>query len=56
MRFELAMSGEDIGRLTGISRSRTERASRAERAQMLLAYHHRPTWVAAQFADLCPIS
>ena len=35
---ELAMSGEDIGRLTGISRSRTERASRVERAQMLLAY------------------
>jgi hypothetical protein len=34
---ELAMSGEDIGRLTGISRSRTERASRVERAQMLLA-------------------
>jgi hypothetical protein len=38
MRFELAMSGEDIGRLTGISRSRTERASRVERAQMLLAW------------------
>jgi hypothetical protein len=35
---ELAMSGEDIGRLTGISRSRTERASRVERAQMLLAW------------------
>jgi hypothetical protein len=33
---ELAMSGEDIGRLTDISRSRTERASRVERAQMLL--------------------
>jgi hypothetical protein len=34
---ELAMSGEDIRRLTEISRSRSERASRAERAQMLLA-------------------
>ena len=35
---ELAMSDEDIGRLTEISRSRTERASRVQRAQMLLAY------------------
>ena len=35
---ELAMSGEDIGRLTDISHSRTEQASRVERAQMLLAY------------------
>ena len=35
---ELAMSDEDIGRLMEISRSRTERASRVERAQMLLAY------------------
>jgi hypothetical protein len=34
---ELAMSGEDIGRSTDISHSRTERASPVERAQMLLA-------------------
>jgi Homeodomain-like domain len=46
MRFELAMSGQDIGRLTGISRSRTERASRVERAQMLLAYREKPSFCA----------
>jgi hypothetical protein len=43
---ELAMSGEDIDRLTGISRSRTERASRVERAQMLLAYRENPSFFA----------
>jgi hypothetical protein len=43
---ELAMSGEDIGRLTGISRSRAERASRVERAQMLLAYRENPPFCA----------
>ena len=43
---ELAMSGEDIGRLTDISRSRTERASRVERAQMLLAYQENPSFFA----------
>jgi hypothetical protein len=35
---ELAMTDEEIGKLTVISRSRTEPASRVERAQMLLAY------------------
>jgi transposase len=35
---ELAMTDEEIGRLTAISRSRTEAASRVERAQMLLMY------------------
>jgi hypothetical protein len=34
----LAMRDEEIGTLTVISRSRTEAASRVERAQMLLAY------------------
>jgi hypothetical protein len=43
---KLAMSGEDIGRLTDISRSRTERASRVERAQMLLAYQENPSFCA----------
>jgi transposase len=43
---ELAMSGEDIERLTDISRSRTERASRVERAQMLLAYQENPSFFA----------
>src|SRR5262245_29700591 len=44
---ELAMSEEDIGRLTAISRSRTEPASRVERAQMLLAYRDSPSFYAA---------
>jgi transposase len=35
---ELAMSDEEIGALTALSRSRTEPASRVSRAQMLLAY------------------
>jgi hypothetical protein len=35
---EVAMTDEDVGRLMAISRSRTEPASRVERAQMLLAY------------------
>ena len=43
---ELAMSGEDIGRLTGISRSRTARASRVERAQMLVASRENPSFFA----------
>ena len=36
--IELAMSDEEIGSLTAISRSRTAPARRVERAQMLLAY------------------
>jgi hypothetical protein len=40
------MSGEDIGRLTDISHSRTEPASRVERAQMLLAYQEKPSFCA----------
>jgi hypothetical protein len=35
---ELAMTDEEIGSLTAISRSRTEAASRVVRAQMLLIY------------------
>ena len=35
---ELAMTDEAIGKLTAISRSRTEAASRVARAQMLLTY------------------
>src|SRR6202043_4056189 len=36
--FELAIEEEDLLRLRAIARSRTEPASRVERAQMLLAY------------------
>jgi hypothetical protein len=35
--IELAMKNEDIARLTAISRSRTEPASRVDRARMLTA-------------------
>ena len=43
---ELAMTDDEIGRLTAISRSRTEAASRVERAQMLLAYRDNPSFFA----------
>jgi transposase len=43
---ELAMTDEDIERLMIISRSRTEAASRVERAQMLLAYRENPSFFA----------
>jgi transposase len=43
---ELAMSNEEITQLAAVSRSRTERASRVERAQMLLAYHESPSFFA----------
>jgi transposase len=43
---ELAMSEEEIGRLTTISRSRTEPASRVARAQMLLCYRENPSFFA----------
>ena len=35
--IELAMNEEEVGQLGAISRSRTERASRVARAQMLLS-------------------
>jgi transposase len=41
---ELAMSDEDVAQLTAISHSRTGRASRVERAQMLLAYRENPSF------------
>jgi transposase len=44
---ELAMTNEEVARLTAISRSRTEPASRVERAQMLLAYRETPSFFAA---------
>jgi transposase len=43
---ELAMSDEDVAKLVTISRSRTEPASRVERARMLLAYRERPSFFA----------
>jgi hypothetical protein len=43
---EMAMTDEDVARLMAISRSRTEPASRVERAQMLLAYREKPSFFA----------
>src|SRR5437762_1157952 len=43
---EVAMTDEEIGSLTILSRSRTEPASRVERAQMLLAYRENPSFFA----------
>jgi hypothetical protein len=42
--IELAMTEEEIGALTALSRSRTEPASRVLRAQMLLAYRENPSF------------
>src|ERR1700730_14229126 len=44
---EVAMTDEDVARLMAISLSRTEPASRVERAQMLLAYREKPSFFAA---------
>src|ERR1700747_3553266 len=44
--LEVVMTDEDVGRLVTISRSRTEPASRVQRAQMLLAYRENPSFFA----------
>jgi transposase len=44
--IEVAMNDEEIASLLTISRSRTEPASRVERAQMLLAYRDNPSFFA----------
>jgi transposase len=44
--LELALESEDVARLTSIARSRTEPASRVERAKMLLAYWKDPSFFA----------
>jgi transposase len=41
---ELAMNEDEVASLLTISRSRTEPASRVERAQMLLAYREKPSF------------
>jgi transposase len=43
---ELALSDEEIAKLTAISRSRMERGSRVVRARMLLAYRENPSFFA----------
>src|SRR6266436_4413838 len=44
--LEVAMTDEDVARLLTVSRSRTEPASRVQRAQMLLAYRENPSFFA----------
>jgi transposase len=44
---ELAMTHQDVAELTSVSRSRTEPASRVERARMLLAYRETPSFYTA---------
>jgi transposase len=44
--LELALSDEEIAALTTISRSRTEPASRVERARMLLSYRENSSFFA----------
>ena len=44
--FELALSEEDVRKLNAVARSRTEAASRVERARMLLAYREDPSFYA----------
>ena len=43
---ELALGDEDVAKLAAIARSRTEPASRVERARMLLAYRDNPSFFA----------
>jgi transposase len=43
---DLAMTKAEIAQLTSVSHSRTERASRVERARMLLAYREDPSFFA----------
>src|SRR3979490_3362763 len=44
--LEVVMTDEDVARLLIVSRSRTEPASRVQRAQMLLAYRENPSFFA----------
>src|SRR5271165_6778927 len=44
--IELSIGGEDLAKLVSIARSRTEAASRVERARMLLAYREDPSFFA----------
>jgi ABC-type phosphate transport system ATPase subunit len=44
--MELSIADEDLSRLMAITRSRTEPASRVERARMLLAYRDDPSFFA----------
>jgi hypothetical protein len=53
--IEVSIGGEDLPKLVSITRSRTEPASRVERARMLLAYREDPSFFAAGRALGCII-
>src|SRR5579863_6962420 len=44
--LEVGMTDDEVARLMAVSRSRTEPASRVQRAQMLLAYRENPSFFA----------
>jgi hypothetical protein len=44
--LKVVMTNEDVARLITVSRSRTEPASRVQRAQMLLAYRENSSFFA----------
>src|SRR5260370_2235645 len=48
--IELSIADEDLAKLRAIARSRTESASRVERARMLLAYRDDPSFFAVGHA------
>src|SRR5712692_212270 len=48
--IELSIGAEDLARLVSITRSRTEPASRVERARVLLAYREDPSFFAVGHA------
>src|SRR5260370_4737285 len=48
--IELSIADEDLAKLASITRSRTESASRVERARMLLAYREDPSFFAVGHA------
>jgi hypothetical protein len=48
--IELSIGADDLARLVSIARSRTEPASRVERAQILLAYRDDPSFFAVSRA------
>src|SRR6266852_6998938 len=48
--IELSIADEDLAKLRAIARSRTESASRVERARMLLAYREDPSFFAVGHA------
>jgi hypothetical protein len=48
--IELSIGDEDVARLVSITRSRTEPASRVDRARMLLAYRENASFFAVAHA------